>query len=185
VSLAQQGRQDAFTELMRRTYPAAFQQALSILRDRPDAEDEVQNAYWSAYRHIGQFQQEAKFSTWMTRIVMNRCLMRLRQERRAQFLYLDHAYLDHAVAGHRQTPESELRRKEAAELLASEIRRIPPLLRNTLVLRDVNELPMPVVAERLGISVAAAKSRLLRARQELRARLLRQTSGGAAAPRPC
>ena len=55
--------------------------------------------------------------------------------------------------------------------MQQEISRIPPLLRNVFVLRDVNELPMPVVAEKLGISVAAAKSRLLRARLELRQRL--------------
>jgi RNA polymerase sigma-70 factor (ECF subfamily) len=60
-----------------------------------------------------------------------------------------------------------------ATVLHQEINRIPPLLRNVFVLRDVKELPMPEVAERLGISVAAAKSRLLRARQELRARMLK------------
>ena len=89
VTLAQQGREDAFAELIRRNYSSSFKLALSILHERQEAEDEVQNAYWKASRHIGQFQQDSKFSTWMTRIVVNQCLMRLRQTRRAKFLFLD------------------------------------------------------------------------------------------------
>jgi len=176
VRLSQQGREDAFAELIRRNGSSAFKLAVSILKERQEAEDEVQNAFWKAYQHIGQFQLDSKFSTWMTRIVVNQCLMRLRQTRRARFLFLD----DTLIGDERATlelvdggrgPEKELGSKELGQLIQKEIRRIPPLLRNVFVLRDVNELPMPQVAERLGISVAAAKSRLLRARLELRSRL--------------
>ena len=176
VRMSQSGREDAFAELMRRNASSAFKLALSISKERQEAEDEVQNAFWKAYQHIGQFQLDAKFSTWMTRIVVNQCLMRLRQTRRARFLFLD----DTLIGEERSTlelvdggrgPESEVGGKELRGLLQKEIKRIPPLLRNVFVLRDVDELPMPVVAERLGISVAAAKSRLLRARLELRNRL--------------
>ena len=102
--------------------------------------------------------------------------MRLRQTRRARFLYLDDALVGEdrttmELVDHGRGPESELGSKELAGLLKNEIRRIPPLLRTVFVLRDVDELPMPQVAERLGISVAAAKSRLLRARLELRVAL--------------
>ncbi len=174
--MSQEGAEDAFSELIRRNYSSAFKLAVSILHERQEAEDEVQNAFWKAFQHIGQFQQDSKFSTWMTRIVVNQCLMRLRQTRRARFLYLDDALIGEErgtmelVDGARG-PESELGSKELAGLLRNEIKRIPPLLRNVFVLRDVDELPMPQVAERLGISVAAAKSRLLRARLELRSRL--------------
>ncbi len=176
VRLSQQGREDAFAELMRRNASSAFKLALSILKERQEAEDEVQNAFWKAFQHIGQFQLDSKFSTWMTRIVVNQCLMRLRQTRRARFLFLDDTLIGEErgtlelVDGGRG-PESEVGSKEIRHLLQKEIRRIPPLLRNVFVLRDVNELPMPEVAEQLGISVAAAKSRLLRARLELRNRL--------------
>ncbi len=176
VRLSQQGREDAFAELMRRNGSSAFKLALSILKERQEAEDEVQNAFWKAFQHIGQFQLDSKFSTWMTRIVVNQCLMRLRQTRRARFLFLDDTLIGEKrgtlelVDGGRG-PESEVGSKEIRGLLQKEIRRIPPLLRNVFVLRDVNELPMPEVAEQLGISVAAAKSRLLRARLELRTRL--------------
>ena len=176
VRMAQGGREDAFAELMRRNSNSAFKLALSILKERQEAEDEVQNAFWKAYQHIGQFQLDAKFSTWMTRIVVNQCLMRLRQTRRARFLFLDDTLIGEdrgtlELVDSCRSPEAELGGKELNRLLQKEIRRIPPLLRNVFVLRDVDELPMPLVAERLGISVAAAKSRLLRARLELRNRL--------------
>ncbi len=176
VRLSQNGREDAFAELMRRNASSAFKLALSILKERQEAEDEVQNAFWKAFQHIGQFQLDSKFSTWMTRIVVNQCLMRLRQTRRVRFLFLDDTLIGEErgtlelVDGGRG-PESEVGSKEIRGLLQKEIRRIPPLLRNVFVLRDVNELPMPEVAKKLGISVAAAKSRLLRARLELRTRL--------------
>lgn len=176
VKLSQGGRDDAFSELMRRNYHSAFKLAVSIVRERHEAEDEVQNAFWKAFQHIGQFQQDSKFSTWLARIVVNQCLMRLRQTRRVRFLFLDETLIGEdrntkelvdAGAG----PEAQVGSKELAILLENEIRRIPPLLRNAFLLRDVNELPMPQVAERLGISVSAAKSRLSRARTELRNRL--------------
>ncbi|MCX6594903.1 MAG: sigma-70 family RNA polymerase sigma factor [Acidobacteria bacterium] len=178
VGFAQQGDNAAFAELVRRHQTSCFKLALSILRDRSDAEDEVQNALWKAYEHIGQFHQDAKFSTWLTRIVVNQCLMRLRQMKRARLVYLEDA-----VQGEEQmaldlpeqsdTPEQALGRTEVSQVLRGEISRIPPLLRNVFLLRDVQQLPMADVAEQLGISIAAAKSRLLRARLELRTRLER------------
>jgi RNA polymerase sigma-70 factor (ECF subfamily) len=150
--------------------------AVSILRDRTDAEDEVQNALWKAFEHIGQFNLEAKFSTWLTRIVVNQCLMRLRQQKRARLVYLEDALpaedaMPLELPDHGETPEQQWARQELAQVLGKEIGRIPPLLRNVLMLRDIQNLPMESVAQRLGISLAAAKSRLLRARQEVRTRL--------------
>jgi RNA polymerase sigma-70 factor (ECF subfamily) len=176
VDLAQEGNDNAFAELVKRYQGACFKQALSILRDRSDAEDEVQNAMWKAFEHIGQFNKEAKFSTWLTRIVVNQCLMRLRQTRRAKFLYMDDVMVGEEVQtlelpDERESPENALAKEELSGVLQQEISRIPPLLRNVFVLRDVKELPMPEVADQLGISVAAAKSRLLRARLELRERM--------------
>jgi RNA polymerase sigma-70 factor, ECF subfamily len=176
VQCCQRGDNRAFAELMKRHHASAIKLALSILRDMSDAEDEVQNAFWKAYEHIDQFQQDAKFSTWFTRIVVNQCLMRLRQARRVKFYYVD----DTAVGNETLTldlpdtclnPEQQLCRQEIGEVLQREVRRIPPLLRHVFLLRDVEQRPMPDVAAELGISIAAAKSRLLRARAELRNRL--------------
>lgn len=176
VEQAQEGDNAAFAVLMERHYQSSLKLALSILRDRQDAEDEVQNACWKAYEHLGQFQRDAKFSTWLTRIVVNQCLMRLRQSKRARFLYIDDTLIGDEVGtlelrDGSASPEQELGQGEVADVLQHEIRRIPPLLRNVFVMRDVQELPMQEVADSLGISVAAAKSRLLRARLELRNRL--------------
>ena len=177
VSLCQQGDQAAFDELMRRHQMSAMKVAVSIVRDRQDAEDEVQNAFWKAYEHINQFQRDAKFSTWLTRIVVNQCLMRLRQMRRARFAYIDDAQGEDVAAADlrdvRPSPENLLGVNEVAAVLDLEIKRTPPLLRNVFLLRDVENKPMPEVAAKLGISVAAAKSRLLRARAELRSRMRR------------
>jgi RNA polymerase sigma-70 factor (ECF subfamily) len=177
VSLCQQGNQEAFDELMRRHQMSAMKVAISIVRDRQDAEDEVQNAFWKAYEHINQFQRDAKFSTWLTRIVVNQCLMRLRRARRARFAYIDDAQSDDITAADLKdvgpSPESLLGLSEVAAVLDLEIKRTPPLLRHVFLLRDVENKPMPEVAAKLGISVAAAKSRLLRARAELRSRMRR------------
>jgi RNA polymerase sigma-70 factor, ECF subfamily len=190
LQLARQGSEEAFAELMHRHCAAARKAALGILRDEGDAEDELQNAWWKAWRHLGEFEGDSRFSTWVTRIVINQCLMRLRQDRRAAFLYLDAEIpgLDHVSLELRDesgTPEDRLCREEVRRLVTREIGRIPPLLRSALVLREVNQLPMPEVAERLGISLAAAKSRLLRARHELRDRLEKHCGGRLGLPEVC
>jgi len=178
VELCRRGDQVAFDELMNRYQTPALKVAVSIMRDREDAEDEVQNAFWKAYKHIHQFHQDAKFSTWLTRIVVNQCLMGLRRGRRAKFASIDDAQggeesVKVELPDARQSPEQMLGKAQVAEVLEQEIRRTPPLLRHVFLLRDVQQLPMPQVADVLGISVAAAKSRLLRARAELRNRMRR------------
>ena len=179
LTLAQDGEEGAFAELMSRNSSSSFKLALSILKDRQDAEDEVQNSYWNAWRYIGRFQRDSKFSTWISRIVINQSLMRLRKTRKANLLYLDEGAADGAVGvmelpDRGLNPEAELGGKEVSTILHREIRRMPPILRTVLVLRDLEELPMDDVAVRLGITLVAAKSRLLRARAELKQRLERQ-----------
>ena len=189
LTLAQEKNEAAFEELMRRNSSSSFKLALSILKDRQDAEDELQNSYWNAWRYLGRFQRDSKFSTWISRIVINQCLMRLRKARKASFFYLDEG----AAGGEMgvmelpdrgPTPEAELGGKEMSAILHREIRRMPPIFRTVLVLRDLEELPMDDVAVRLGITLVAAKSRLIRARAELRQRLDRQLrpSGRTAVP---
>jgi RNA polymerase sigma-70 factor (ECF subfamily) len=176
VEKCRQGDQRAFGELMRRYQSPALKVAMSIMRDHHLAEDEVQNAFWKAYEHISQFNREARFSTWLTRIVVNQCLMHLRKARQAKLIYIDDTLsnedrLTLELPDTRQSPEQALGQVEVGDVLQAEIRRTPPLLRNVFLLRDVEHRPMTEVAKILGISVAAAKSRLLRARAELRSRM--------------
>jgi len=179
VARARTGDRDAFEELTRKYYDASLKLALYLLRNREEAEDEVQNAYSKAFQNIHLFREEAKFSTWITRIVLNCCLMRMRKLKRVRVRPIEdtmpgeETLMTLQLTDERPSPEESLGRTQILSRLQYEMRRIPPLLRNVLELRDINELPMPEVADRLGISVPAAKSRLLRARQELRNRMER------------
>jgi RNA polymerase sigma-70 factor (ECF subfamily) len=172
IGLAQRRDQFAFAELMRRNSSQSFRLALAILKHTQDAEDEIQNSYWSAWRSIDRFKRESRFSTWITRIVTNQCLMRLRSLRRSkqdQPLSSDFADLG-------ESAETKLAGSEMTRVVRREIGKLPPLLRDVLVLRDLHLLTTDEVADRLGISTAAVKSRALRARAELRERMERVLS---------
>lgn len=178
VSLARSGDEAAFTELMKRSESASKRLAMSILRDPEAAEDAIQDAVTQAWEHVPGFLGESRFSTWLSRIVFNQCLMYLRRSKRRSFvaiedsgadenrpvLHLQHPSLD---------PERELGRSEMIAVVQEEVRRLPKLLREPLVLRDLEQRSLEDVAASLDISVAATKSRLLRARSELRERLQR------------
>lgn len=178
VALARSGDEAAFTELMRRTESASKRLAMSILRDPDAAEDAIQDAVTQAWEHVPGFLGESRFSTWLSRIVFNQCLMYLRRGKRRSFvaiedsgneenrpvLHLQHPSLD---------PEQQLGREEMIQLMREEVKRLPKLLREPLVMRDLEQRPLEEVAETLDISLAATKSRLLRARAELRERLRR------------
>jgi RNA polymerase sigma-70 factor (ECF subfamily) len=178
VNLAKQGDREAFDELIRRHRSRCVNLAASILRNHGEGEEEAQNACWKAFEHIDQFHGEAEFSTWLLRIVENQCLMLIRQRRRVRVVQLDNANPEGGngpiqVPTSDADPEGELGKRQVLHVLNTEIRRIPPLLRKVIMMRDVEELPMHDLAARLGITVPAAKSRLLRAREELRKRMLR------------
>jgi RNA polymerase sigma-70 factor (ECF subfamily) len=146
------------------------------MRNRSDAEDEVQNTFWKAFHRLEQFRGEGSFAAWLSRIVENQCLMRIREARQSQFVYLDETTESNVrleLVGQTSSPEDQLGDHQVEDLLRREISRIPPLLRNVMLLRDVQQLPMSAVAEQLGLSVPAAKSRLMRARVELRSRLMK------------
>lgn len=176
VLRAQQRDEAAFAELMRRTSSTSLRLALSVLKNRQEAEDQVQNSYLNAWRHLGSFQQDSKFSTWFRTIIMNQCLMRLRKLRRATVVSMDEPQEDGPkfdVADGTASPEVQLRESELGDIIHREIRRLPPLLREVILLRDVDELSTEETAGKLGISVPAAKSRLMRARAMLREQMER------------
>lgn len=174
VNNARAGDAGAFGELIKRHRSACMKRATLMLRNRSDAEDEVQNAFWKALQRLDQFRGEGSFSAWLNRIVENQCLMRIREEQNARFVYLDESTESNVrleLVSQRADPEDALGLDEVLVLLRREVSRMPPLLRNVMLLRDLDQLPMPDVANRLGLSVPAAKSRLMRARTELRSRV--------------
>jgi RNA polymerase sigma-70 factor, ECF subfamily len=177
VNLAKQGHVQAFEELMARYRDLGMATAIAVLRDHSDAEDEMQNAWWKVYLHIRQFDQSALFSTWLTRIILNQCLMRLRSKRRAIFLPLDAGFDSEGphkeLADGRPYPEAAALRAQTQHAVQFALRRLPAGMREILTLCDVEGSQMAEAARNLGISLAAAKSRRRRAREELRKRLVR------------
>jgi RNA polymerase sigma-70 factor (ECF subfamily) len=177
VAMARENNKEAFGELVRRHHSACLRLATFQLRDRGEAEEEVQNAFKKAYEHLDQFKGTAEFSSWLLRIVTNNCMMRLRLRSRARMLHLDGDYGQDRegsieVPSTAPDPESELIQRQMAQVLQREMRRIPRMFQRVVLLRDMRELSMTDVARSLGISVPAAKSRLFRARAELRRRVL-------------
>ncbi len=174
VAAARKGDVRAFGDLVERHRSACLKRAMLMIRNRSDAEDEVQNAFWKAFQRLDQFRGEGTFAAWLSRIVENQCLMRIREERNSRFVYLDESSESNVrmeLVGQLADPEDKFGLGEVVSLLRKEISRIPPLLRNDMLLRDLDQLSMPEVALRLGLSVPAAKSRLMRARTELRCRI--------------
>ena len=178
VDRARGGDRDAFGQLINRHYQTCVRAASFMLRDWVEAQDEVQIACCKAFQHLDQYRGLAQFSTWLTHIVVNECLMLIRSRRQTRFVYLDGGREPDSIGPpelppHSADPESQAVNSELLDVLKREIRRSPPLFRTILVMREIQELPMPEVADRLGITVPAAKSRLIRARIELKQRVMR------------
>lgn len=178
VRMAQSGDSNSFSTLVQRHHAYSLSLAVSILHDRNDAEDEVQNAFLNAFKHIRDFRLDAQFSTWLSRIVMNQCRMHLRSTRRSRTIYLDEAnnntfFKPISLQDTAKSPFQELFSKQITAGVLNEAGRMPPALREVFLLTHFDELPMNEVASELGISVSATKSRLLRARSTLKVRLNR------------
>src|SRR3954452_13948944 len=147
LTLAQQGDRQAFGQLISKHYQSCVNIATSIVRNRSEAEEKVQQAVWKSFEHLDQYLGEAEFFTWLIRIVVNECRMLLRERKRARFQYIDasHDGGEDRLAEllcRATDPEGQALKAEMISVLETEIRHIPPLLREVIVLRDVNELPM-------------------------------------------
>jgi RNA polymerase sigma-70 factor, ECF subfamily len=174
VLLVRQGHRDAFAKLADRHFPTCLKRALLILRNHCDAEEQVQNAFVKAFEYLNQFRFEGPFGAWLCRIVENQCLMLIRERRQAELVSVDmraESKVRLELVDQMPDQENDIGCHQVMNLLRREISHVPPLMRNVIVLRDIEGLPMPEVAARLGLSVPAAKSRLTRARRELRDRL--------------
>src|SRR5215471_3218807 len=125
---AREGDSDAFGELVERHRKACLKRAMLMMRNRSDAEDEVQNAFWKAFQRLDQFRGEGTFGAWLSRIVENQCLMRIREERNLRFVYLDESTESNVrieLVGQVADPEDECGLDEVVSLLRREISRIP------------------------------------------------------------
>ena len=173
VAQSKAGDQDAVSELIRRHYGASLRLARAILRNQQDCEDAVQTAYCRAFRELHTFREEARFSTWITTIVVNQSLMQLRRLRRATWLSLEDVFVGASArfTSREPSPEDRTARSELAAAISRAMARLPKALRSAYTLHAVSGLPVAEVAGKLGISVSATKSRIFRARCTLESRL--------------
>ena len=172
VAAAKSGNHSAFVELWKRHSNTAFKMAYRVTGNRDDAEDVIQDAWMKAYVHLKTFDGRAKFSTWLTRIAINSALMTLRKKRSHPEAPMEindgETWQQFEIADQTKDVEELYARHEAAERLRRAIYRLQPILRSVVEIHQSNEGSVKEIAQLAGISVAATKSRLLRARNILR-----------------
>lgn len=182
------GDEAAFAQLVRENTGRLLAAARRILRSDEEARDAVQEAFLQAFRGLGGFEGEARLSTWLQRIAMNACLMRLRSRRRRPEVAMDDLLPRFLEDGHRADPGTgwtpsalaTLESEQTRAFVREQIDRLPEDYRNVLLLRDIQDLDTDETATILGITPGAAKVRLHRARQALRSLLAAQFSAAEA-----
>ena len=180
VGQAREGDARAFGELVRRYEGKIFRLAQHITQNREDAEDVLQETFLKSYEHLDQFKGDSKFYTWIVRIAVNQALMKLRRRRTDKSVSLDEQIdtgedsVTREIAAWGEDPEQRFSREELGRILDTAIQSLEPLYRSVFVLRDIDDLSTEETAEALGLSIPAVKSRLLRARLQLREKLTRQ-----------
>jgi RNA polymerase sigma-70 factor (ECF subfamily) len=175
IARVQAGQADAFYDLVRPYERAVFLSALSLTRNDADAEEVAQEAILKAFKNIAGFRREAKFSTWLIQIAINEAKMKIRKNRRHLYESIeeanisdDGAYIPKDFADWREIPSEALERKELRDALASALISLPEKYRTVMMLRDVQQLSIAETAQVLGISEANVKTRLSRARLQMR-----------------
>lgn len=180
VARAKAGDTAAFSELVSQYERKIFRLAKNITRHDEDAEDVLQEAFLKAYEHLDRFEGHSKFYTWLVRIAVNEALMKLRKRKTDKTVPLDEPVdlgeevVQREIAVWEGNPEQLYSGEEMRKILEEALDSLKPDFRTVFTLRDIEELSTEETAEALGISVAAVKSRLLRARLALREKLTRQ-----------
>jgi RNA polymerase sigma-70 factor (ECF subfamily) len=179
------GDAGALEDLMERFAPRVYRLAMGITRNQPDAEEVVQDVFLNLFRKAGMFEGRAALGTWVYRITVNTALIKRRGKRFQMEVHLEDHLPTFDDSGHREgdraflladwseSPEAALLSKETRALVRRLIDGLPDGYRVVLLLKDVEELSCEEVAEVVGESVAAVKSRLHRARMALREQLTR------------
>ncbi len=178
-SLVQQaisGNDKAFEILMRRNNRALYRAARSILQDDAEAEDAVQEGYLKAYQALAQFKGEAKLTTWLTRIVINEALEKIRKRKKESgTVSLENVldleiHLNNANDGKARAdgPEAAAIRAQTRRLLEHKIDQLPAAFRTVFVLRALEEMSVEETALCVGITEATVRTRFFRAKSILR-----------------
>ena len=168
----------AFEPVMRRYNRRLYRLARATIGNDADAEDALQEAYVKAYHALAQFRGDASLSTWLSRIVHNECLMRMRRDARRDNVIpmvgdVD-AFEDEISDTAIERPEDAAMRSQMRALLERHIDDLPDALRTVFVLRALEDMSVQEVAQGLGLSEVAVRSRHFRARSLLREALARE-----------
>jgi len=169
------GEKEAFYALVQPYERAVYTAAMSILNNQADAEEVVQEAVLKAFSHLAKFRGESKFSTWLIQITINEARLKLRKDRRHLYESVDEPqsseegdYFPKDFADWREVPSEALQRKELRDALKRAMAELPQKYREVLVLRDIQHMSIEETSLVLGISVGNVKTRLLRARLQMR-----------------
>ena len=175
IGRIQAGDVGAFYDLVRPYERVIYLAALSLVRNEADAEDVAQEAVLKAFKNLSRFRQESKFSTWVIQITINEAKMKLRKDRRHLYESLDENqrseegdYIPQDFADWREIPSETLEQKQLRKALNEALRSLPEKYRTVLILRDVQHLSINETAQALGLSEANVKTRLSRARLQMR-----------------
>lgn len=170
LTAAQDGCPEAFSTLVRATYDDTYSLALRLVGNADDANDVVQDTYLRAFRAIKRFRGDAQIGTWLYRITSNTAITLLQRRRKTDH---DELHSDALVRdeSNERNPEERAENADIRTQLLAALSALPAKLRSVIVLRDIYDLSHDAIAEQLGISEAAAKVRLHRARQKLRDQL--------------
>jgi len=170
-----QGDSDSFYDLVRPYERLVLRAAVSLVKNRADAEDVAQDAILKAFKNLSRFRQESKFSTWLIQIALNEAKMRLRKDRRHVYESLNdeqqedrESYIPREVADWRPTPSEALEQTELQEALNKALQSLAPKYRAVVFFRDVRHFSIKETAELLGLTITTVKTRLSRARLRLR-----------------
>ncbi len=180
VTQARAGDVEAFTTLLRQYDRYVYRVAFHITENREDAEDVMQEAFYKAFAHMDQFQGNSLFYTWLVRITVNEALMKVRRRGSEKVLSLDepmdlgeNTWVPREIEDWNDNPEQRYAKAELENIISEAISRLPQPYRVVYLLRDVESLSTEEAAELLGLSVAAVKTRVRRARLMMREQLNR------------
>ena len=178
VHASKKGDVTAFGELVKRYDRKLLRIAQNVIQNQEDAEDAVQEAFLKAYRKLDQFQEQAKFSTWLVRITLNESFMKLRKQRGTMECSIDDnqadsigARLPVEVPDWTAGPEELFSQSELREILIKCLGKLSPALKAVFVLRDMEEYSLTETAQILDLTPTAVKTRASRARLQLREEL--------------
>jgi len=183
IGRIQSGERELFYELIRPYERRVFAIAFTVLRNEQDAEDAAQDAFLKAFKYLGQFRSESRFSTWLIQVAINEARLRLRKSHLEIMRPIvdqeneDGTYTPRDFTDWREIPSEALERKEIRERLVAALGSLAQKYREVFVLRDVEHMSIEDTALALGISAGAVKTRHLRSRLMLRDLLSRGWEG--------